>query len=172
MVLPGLFQAEEGPSRPLPELLWMEEAMRGHYVLLDNAGNEVSDRVEGRIDFVWAGDTLSIQMWPDHPDSDGSVTLHPTARAYAAVLRDEDGSPLDVQPVTVRETDAYRLTFPHMKPRVPDLDPRYEWVEIFRHDGSSIYAKSHCLHTEIADVHSVNGEVVAHLCLTCDTQLP
>lgn len=28
-----------------------------------------------------------------------------------------------------------------------------------------------CLHTEVIPVESVTGEVVAQLCLTCDTQL-
>jgi hypothetical protein len=53
-----------------------------------------------------------------------------------------------------------------------DLDPRWEWVEIRRFgDPESTYVKGQCNHLHV--IHVVAGdEVVAHLCLTCDAQLP
>lgn len=53
-----------------------------------------------------------------------------------------------------------------------ELDPRWEWVEIFSLDGKVIYAKARCAHLELEPVHTVNGQMVARLCLTCDEQLP
>ena len=53
-----------------------------------------------------------------------------------------------------------------------DLDPRWEWVELRRFgDPQPTYVKGACNHLEVVPVES-GGEVVAHLCLTCDAQLP
>ena len=55
-----------------------------------------------------------------------------------------------------------------------DLDPRWEWVE-FRSFGGreSTYIKARCNHLTPVPVDSiVDGEIVAHLCLDCDAQLP
>lgn len=53
------------------------------------------------------------------------------------------------------------------------LDPRWEWVEAPRSlcSPAPTYVKGRCLHTEVVPVEA-GGEVVAHLCLTCDEQLP
>jgi len=53
-----------------------------------------------------------------------------------------------------------------------DLDERWEWVEL-RHWGSMepTYVKGPCRHLEVVTVET-GGEVVAHLCRTCDSQLP
>jgi hypothetical protein len=59
------------------------------------------------------------------------------------------------------------------------LDDRWEWVELRRFGSvEATYVKGACRHREIVPVESVFvasalGEaVVAHLCLTCDAQLP
>ena len=53
-----------------------------------------------------------------------------------------------------------------------DLDPRWEWVEITAlTDRAPRYLKARCNHLEVVPVESAAGEVVAHLCLTCDEQL-
>lgn len=51
-----------------------------------------------------------------------------------------------------------------------DLDPRWDWVEIstFGQPGPE-YIRGECRHTEIVPVES-GGELVAKLCVTCDTQ--
>lgn len=53
------------------------------------------------------------------------------------------------------------------------LDPRWEWVEIngFASPGPE-YIKGRCRHLEVVPVDTSEGERVAHLCLTCDAQLP
>lgn len=53
------------------------------------------------------------------------------------------------------------------------LDPRWEWHEIstYSQPGPS-YVRGLCKHREVVPVESVGGEVVAHLCTTCDQQLP
>lgn len=55
----------------------------------------------------------------------------------------------------------------------PDLDPRWEWVETQRLcDAGPTYVQGRCNHLlEVVPVES-GGVVVAHLCLTCDAQLP
>jgi hypothetical protein len=59
---------------------------------------------------------------------------------------------------------------------VSDLDPRWEWVEDRRLcDVGPSYVKGACNHLEVVPVETAAGgvvEVVAHLCLTCDAQLP
>lgn len=51
------------------------------------------------------------------------------------------------------------------------LDPRWEW-KLVRHPGAADeWVKVRCLHAEVEPVESA-GEVVAQLCLTCDTQFP
>jgi hypothetical protein len=34
------------------------------------------------------------------------------------------------------------------------------------------YVKGRCNHLEVEPVEDVNGDLVAHLCRTCDTQFP
>jgi hypothetical protein len=53
-----------------------------------------------------------------------------------------------------------------------DLDPRWEWRMVQRLGMPDLWLKVRCLHTEIIPVESMAGEVVAQLCLTCDTQFP
>lgn len=51
-------------------------------------------------------------------------------------------------------------------------DPRWEWIEVTQiGDRERRYIKGRCLHADVEPVKSVTGEVVARLCLTCDTQL-
>lgn len=52
-----------------------------------------------------------------------------------------------------------------------DLDPRWEWYETRKLSGEVTYHKGRCKHMEVEPVVS-SGETVAHLCLTCDEQLP
>ena len=53
-----------------------------------------------------------------------------------------------------------------------DLDPRWNWVAVRRlGDAGPTYIKGECRHAEVVPVESF-GHTVAHLCLTCDTQLP
>jgi hypothetical protein len=56
-----------------------------------------------------------------------------------------------------------------------ELDPRWEWVEIWEMGKPGpIYIKGMCNHLpeEVEPVRTVTGELVAHLCRTCDEQLP
>lgn len=57
---------------------------------------------------------------------------------------------------------------------VAPLDPHWEWVETRRLcDPNPTYVKVACNHLEVVPVASVvDGETIAHLCLTCDHQLP
>jgi hypothetical protein len=50
------------------------------------------------------------------------------------------------------------------------LDPRWEWVECPALGMPTTWIKARCLHRDVIPVESVTGEVLAHLCLTCDTQ--
>lgn len=53
------------------------------------------------------------------------------------------------------------------------LDPRWEWIETYSLGSASpTFIKGHCRHVEVVPVDSTQGETVAHLCLTCDGQLP
>lgn len=54
-----------------------------------------------------------------------------------------------------------------------DLDPRWEWIEAPRRMGESevTFVRGRCNHLKLVSVES-GGETVAHLCLTCDGQLP
>lgn len=54
------------------------------------------------------------------------------------------------------------------------LDDRWEWVEMTRLcDPEPRYVRGRCRHLDVVPVESVvTGELVAHLCLTCDAQLP
>lgn len=53
-----------------------------------------------------------------------------------------------------------------------ELDPRWEWTEVRRlGDVAPTYVKGRCLHTQVVPVHA-GGRTVAHLCLTCDKQMP
>jgi hypothetical protein len=52
------------------------------------------------------------------------------------------------------------------------LDPRWDWIEApMLGEPGPIYIRGRCNHLETVPVES-GGEVVAHLCTTCDTQLP
>lgn len=57
---------------------------------------------------------------------------------------------------------------------VADLDPRWEWIEVRRFsEQDSSYVKGRCNHLDVVPVNSVvDSETVAHLCATCDQQLP
>ena len=54
-----------------------------------------------------------------------------------------------------------------------DLDPRWEWIEGPRRlsEAEAPLIRGRCNHLEVEPV-TAGGETVAHLCLTCDTQLP
>lgn len=66
----------------------------------------------------------------------------------------------------------------------PELDPRWEWYETRRLcDVGPSYVRGACNHLEVVPVETAipnpggpgfapTVEVVAHLCLTCDQQLP
>lgn len=56
-----------------------------------------------------------------------------------------------------------------------DLDPRWEWVDERRLcDRAPTYVRGACNHLEVVPVESTldPDAVLAHLCLTCDAQLP
>ena len=58
-------------------------------------------------------------------------------------------------------------------PMSTDLDPRWDWIEVTPFGSRERqYVQGSCRHTEVAPVESVDGKIVAQLCLTCDTQLP
>lgn len=50
-------------------------------------------------------------------------------------------------------------------------DPRYEWIETTTLGGAEEWTRGRCLHRDAVPVDS-EGETVAHLCPTCDEQLP
>jgi hypothetical protein len=53
------------------------------------------------------------------------------------------------------------------------LDPHWEWVQVINFgDAAPQYVRGRCNHLEVVPVESTDGEIVAHLCQTCDTQLP
>jgi hypothetical protein len=54
-----------------------------------------------------------------------------------------------------------------------ELDPRWQWIEAPRQlcELEPRMMKGRCNHLEVVPVES-GGETVAHLCLTCDSQLP
>lgn len=54
----------------------------------------------------------------------------------------------------------------------PDLDPRWDWIACPNLDGTTQYLRGLCRHREVVPVESVAGEIVSHLCITCDYQLP
>lgn len=52
------------------------------------------------------------------------------------------------------------------------LDPRWQWIEERTFgDPEPTYVRGSCNHLDVVPVES-GGLVVAHLCLTCDAQLP
>jgi hypothetical protein len=51
------------------------------------------------------------------------------------------------------------------------LDPRWRWIEARSLSGTVRYRKAGCNHLEVEPATS-GGQVVAHLCRTCDAQLP
>lgn len=53
------------------------------------------------------------------------------------------------------------------------LDGEYAWAEIKAWDGTHLrFVRESCRHTQVVDVRAVTGQLVAHLCLVCDQQLP
>lgn len=55
-----------------------------------------------------------------------------------------------------------------------DLDPRWDWCDVAAIGEHPTFLRGRCRHlpSEVVPVESVEGEIVAHLCRTCDTQLP
>jgi hypothetical protein len=54
-----------------------------------------------------------------------------------------------------------------------DLDPRWEWIEITTYGYGTEYLRGACRHLTPVEVRStLTGELLAHLCPDCDTQLP
>jgi len=53
-----------------------------------------------------------------------------------------------------------------------ELDPRWEWKVVRGIGVPDRWVKARCRHLEVEPVQSLAGEVVAQLCLTCDTQFP
>jgi hypothetical protein len=53
-----------------------------------------------------------------------------------------------------------------------ELDPRWEWQLVRGIGVPDRWVKARCRHLEVDRVKSLAGEVVAQLCLTCDTQFP
>jgi hypothetical protein len=88
------------------------------------------------------------------------------AEAYAAVWERE---------VKAREREEqdreYASRLERAKQFGPDLDPRWEWIEIREFGGAVFYERVACNHLEVEPVYA-GGELVARLCLTCDAQLP
>jgi hypothetical protein len=50
-------------------------------------------------------------------------------------------------------------------------DPRFDVTEVVNAAGRVVYRLQQCRHVDVVPVES-SGEVVAHLCLVCDAQLP
>jgi len=85
------------------------------------------------------------------------------------LVRDETASE-DLASVLPPQTRRYLI---HRE----QLDPRWEWVEVTELDSAEPqYVKGRCRHLEVEPVETGSGvddiEVVAHLCRTCDAQLP
>ena len=55
---------------------------------------------------------------------------------------------------------------------VPCSIRRWEWVLLRRIGMPDEWIRVRCKHMEVIPVESVTGDVVAQLCLTCDTQFP
>ena len=54
-----------------------------------------------------------------------------------------------------------------------EFDPHWEWVDVTTiTDREPVYVKGRCRHLDVVPVHTLVGETVAQLCLTCDAQLP
>ena len=59
-----------------------------------------------------------------------------------------------------------------MSDQIADLDPRWEWIDVREFsDPGPKWLRGPCRHLEAVPVES-GGETVAHLCTTCDEQLP
>lgn len=52
----------------------------------------------------------------------------------------------------------------------PPLDSRWEWIDVGTYDNPDQWIRGRCLHIDSTPVHSLLGETVAYLCLTCDAQ--
>lgn len=56
----------------------------------------------------------------------------------------------------------------------PD-DPRWEWINVATLTDNDEWLRGCCTHLNVVPVRqavTLGGAVVAHLCTTCDTQLP
>jgi hypothetical protein len=75
-------------------------------------------------------------------------------------------------PVTPPKTVAVRPAAPRPDSGAVELDPRWEWQLVRGLGVPDRWVKARCRHLEVEAVKSLAGEVVAQLCLTCDTQFP
>jgi hypothetical protein len=54
-----------------------------------------------------------------------------------------------------------------------NLDPRWQWIRTPTHDNWDDWTRGECNHLTPVPVHAhPTGDLVAHLCPDCDTQLP
>jgi len=54
-----------------------------------------------------------------------------------------------------------------------DLDPRWEWIDVGTYNNPDQWIKGECNHLAPVPVRAEpTGELVAHLCPDCNTQLP
>jgi hypothetical protein len=64
------------------------------------------------------------------------------------------------------------MTYPRKLATVTQRDPRYRWHEIGCLESEATeWIRGSCRHVEVVPVVS-GGETVAHLCTTCNEQLP
>lgn len=60
-----------------------------------------------------------------------------------------------------------------MSEPAPNEDPRWEWIDAGTLDDPDQWIKGACNHLTPLPIHAQpTGELVAHLCPDCDTQLP
>jgi len=52
-----------------------------------------------------------------------------------------------------------------------EQDSRWEWIDVSTFGGRPEWIQGRCRHLDVVAVES-SGATVAHLCLTCDAQLP
>jgi hypothetical protein len=53
-----------------------------------------------------------------------------------------------------------------------ELDPRWNWIDVstIEEGRGTSFVRGECNHLQVEEVHSVDGVLVAALCLTCDHQ--
>jgi hypothetical protein len=56
----------------------------------------------------------------------------------------------------------------------PDLDLRWNWVALhnFGERNGTTYVRGECRHLALLPLYSTNDELIAHVCLTCETAIP